>query len=107
MDGSLPRTAVEPESVIAEVVRTIEPDLDQDLVETVVTDTFRHGPQRRQPASLLQQDPAWLTGGRPESPPVVERFVRALREHGAQHRPATELRNVRTAPASEGQGCGQ
>ena len=64
MDESLPRHAVEPESVIAEAVCAIEPDLDQGLVENVVTDTFRYSPQRRQLA-LLQQQPvsllAWLT----------------------------------------------
>jgi len=63
VDESLPRHAVEPESVIAEAVCAIEPDLDQGLVEKVVTDTFRYSPQRRQLALLLQQDPAWLTDG--------------------------------------------
>lgn len=84
MDGQeLPRYATEPEAVIVETVRQIEPGLDAHEVEAVLVAAIRKRPQRRGLARVLQTDPALLTSGRPEGPRTVERLIRALREHGA------------------------
>ncbi|MER6350111.1 hypothetical protein ACWC10_36855 [Streptomyces sp. NPDC001595] len=84
MDASaLPRYATDPEGVIAEAVVAVEPAMPPDLIRSVVRDTFPRGAQRRKLAELLQGDLSWLTQGRSESPTIVERLIRALREQGA------------------------
>ncbi|MGA5348688.1 hypothetical protein ACPCSQ_23910 [Streptomyces griseoincarnatus] len=84
MDAStVPRHALEPEAVIADAVGTVEPALDPNRVRAVVTTTFPVGTQRRRLAALLQQDPSWLTQGRPQSPAIVDRFIQALIKNGA------------------------
>ncbi|MFE0055355.1 hypothetical protein [Streptomyces sp. NPDC059003] len=85
MDGQeLPRYATEPEAVIVETVRRLEPGLDAHEVEAVLVAAISKRPQRRDLARVLQADPALLTSGRPEGPRTVERLIRALREQGAQ-----------------------
>ncbi|GGR55425.1 hypothetical protein [Streptomyces griseomycini] len=86
MDASaLPRYASDPEGVIAEAVVAVELAMPAELIGSVVRATFPRGAQRRKLAELLQRDLSWLTQGRSESPAIVERFVRALREQGAVH----------------------
>ncbi|WJV47146.1 hypothetical protein [Streptomyces flavofungini] len=85
MDGrELPRYATEPEAVIVETVRRLEPGLDAGEVETVLVAAIGKRPQRRDLARVLQADPELLTSGRPEGPRTIERLIRALREHGAE-----------------------
>lgn len=86
MDASaLPRYATDPEAVIEEAVGSVEPALAPELIRSVVRTTFPIGTQRRKLAELLQRDLSWLTEGRSDSPTIVERLIRALREHGAMH----------------------
>jgi hypothetical protein len=71
--------------VIAEAVGSVEPALAPELIRSVVRTTFPIGTPRRKLAELLQRDLSWLTEGRSDSPTIVERLIRALREHGAMH----------------------
>ncbi|MER7742565.1 hypothetical protein ABTX34_30375 [Streptomyces sp. NPDC096538] len=104
MDASdLPRYATDPENVIAEAVVAVEPALAPELVRSVVRATFPRGTQRRKLAELLQQDPSWLTQGRPESPTIIERIIRALREQGAVN--VRQLRCGACGRASRLVGC--
>lgn len=82
--AQLPRHAAEPEAVITEAVCALEPELTAELVHAVLVDTLKRAPHRRALASMLVDDPAWLTSGRPESPAFLERLTRALRRHGAE-----------------------
>lgn len=83
--AALPRFAIDPEGVIAEAVAAVEPAMSPELIRSVVKGTFPRGTQRRKLAELLQRDMAWLTRGSSESPTIVERLIRALREQGAVH----------------------
>lgn len=80
-----PRFAVEPEQVIIEAVRAVEPQLDVVLVEKVLLATLQRRPARREVARFLQAGPELLTSGRPEGPTSLGRLLRALQEHGAVH----------------------
>ncbi|MGW7008269.1 hypothetical protein ACWGCW_37160 [Streptomyces sp. NPDC054933] len=84
-DPELPRSATEPEAVIAEIVRSADPACERIDVAAVLQAAFRQRPQLRTLAEVLQARPDLLTSGRPEGPRAIERLVRALREAGAEN----------------------
>ncbi|MDJ0464663.1 hypothetical protein [Streptomyces sp. H27-C3] len=85
MSEKEPRFAVEPEQVIIEAVRAVEPQLDAVLVKKVLLATLQRRPARREVARFLEAGPELLTSGRPEGPTSLGRLLRALRENGAIH----------------------
>lgn len=80
----LPRFVTEPEPVIVEAVRSIEPHLDTETIHAVLVDAIKLRPHRSRLAKLVQAAPDLLTSGRPEGPHAIERLIRALNEHGAR-----------------------
>ncbi|MER6530513.1 hypothetical protein [Streptomyces sp. NPDC001508] len=62
----------------------IEPGLTEEVVRQAVADAAVSRAKRRRLARALTDDPDLLTTGRPEGPPVVGDFIRALRAHGSR-----------------------
>jgi len=79
----LPRFAAEPEQLIVETVRLVEPHLAAEEIEAVLVATVKRRPERRRLAEVLDGAPDLLTSGRPEGPRSVERLITALLPHGA------------------------
>lgn len=79
-----PARAAEPEDVIAQTVRAVEPALSAEAVRAALVATIKHQPARARLAALLEAQPDLLTSGRPEGPHAVERLIRALRALGAE-----------------------
>ncbi|WP_259407621.1 hypothetical protein [Streptomyces akebiae] len=82
-DAVLPRFAAEPEQLIAETVRMVEPQLTAEVIEAVLVATVKRRPERRRLAEVLDAAPDLLTSGRPEGPRSIERLITALLQHGA------------------------
>ncbi|MEV7393399.1 hypothetical protein [Streptomyces sp. NPDC091215] len=80
---ALPRFAAEPDHVIIEAVRAVDPAMTAAQVETVLVATVKRRPERRRLAEILSRSPDLLTSGRPEGPRSIERLISALRQEGA------------------------
>ncbi|WP_415944424.1 hypothetical protein [Streptomyces sp. 067-1] len=83
MDESLPRFAIEPETVIGEIVRSVDSSCATIDITALLEEVFCYRSQRRTLAEVLHTDAELLTSGRPEGPRTVERLIRALQAKGA------------------------
>ncbi|MFF7415410.1 hypothetical protein [Streptomyces lydicus] len=80
-----PRYMSEPVGVVTDIVLSIEPGLDRDLVTDIVRTVVPRRPRQRELAQALNGDPDLLTSARPEGPRAVERLIPALQDQGARH----------------------
>ncbi|MFI2352430.1 hypothetical protein ACH492_36660 [Streptomyces sp. NPDC019443] len=80
----------QPEQVVAETVRAVEPQLAAEKVAAILMATIKRRPERRRLAEVLNTTPDLFTSGRPEAPRSIARLITALREHGAVHLKAPE-----------------
>ncbi|MFI1621874.1 hypothetical protein ACH4VT_33690 [Streptomyces lydicus] len=74
----------EPDDIIVTVVAGIEPDLTEEVVRQAVTDAAACRSKRWRLARAMTDAPDLLTSGRPQGPPVIGDFVRALLARGSR-----------------------
>lgn len=90
-----PRHYTHPVEVIAEIVASLEPQLDTAVIEDAVASCTIKPPALRKLARALCLDVELLTSGRPEGPVYVHQLTKALVDRGA-----TSVKRSRCA------GCG-
>ncbi|MEV6527403.1 hypothetical protein AB0M43_36315 [Longispora sp. NPDC051575] len=81
-DGG-PRHLSDPVAVIIEIVARVEPGLDPSIIGEAVGEVASTRTGRRGLAQALEGSPGLLVSGRTDGPPLVDRLIRLLREHGA------------------------
>jgi hypothetical protein len=82
---ALPRVLTDPRGLIIEIVARVEAHLAADDVAGALDEAVRNGRSgHRRLAQALDANPALLTSGRPDGPPLLDRFIRALLARGAQ-----------------------
>jgi hypothetical protein len=77
------RVLTDPVGVIVDIVGRVELTLGSAVIADVAEQVARSRAGRRQLAGALSDDPTLLTSGRTAGPPLVDRLIRALSEHGA------------------------
>ncbi|WIX85687.1 hypothetical protein [Amycolatopsis sp. DG1A-15b] len=77
------RYLADPVGVISTIVGHLEPGLKAATIATIAEQVARSRVGRRQLAKALEEDPSLLTSGRTAGPPLVDRFISALRASGA------------------------
>lgn len=68
---------------ICDAVSTVEPDLDRDCIDEVVTSVANTRAKVRRLAGALADEPELLTSRRPAGPRLIELLIRALLTAGA------------------------
>jgi hypothetical protein len=81
--GTKPGFLAEPDIVLIELARQVEPTLDPILIQEAIDQAAPTRAQRRRLAHALRNDPGLLTSARPQGPPQIERLIRALCSRGA------------------------
>ncbi|MFC8536806.1 hypothetical protein ACFUJY_23205 [Streptomyces sp. NPDC057249] len=81
--ADIPLAIREPVRVIQDVVRAVDPHVGDAAVLEALDLMARQKAVRRRLATALESDPGLLDSGRPEGPPTVEKFIRALQARGA------------------------
>ncbi|MFE9508363.1 hypothetical protein ACFYO6_38405 [Streptomyces anthocyanicus] len=104
MDESLPRFAIEPETVIGEIVRSVDSSCATIDITALLEEVFCYRSQRRTLAEVLHTDAELLTSGRPDGPAhggAADPRPAGQRGDGAG---AAAVREVRASAAVDGLG---
>lgn len=81
--AGVPRFFVDPINTVCDIVATIEPKLQREHITAAVETVAGNRASQRRLARALHENPALLTSGIAEGPPMVDGLIRFLRDCGA------------------------